>query len=119
MNSKLTTSAILIGALALPIAGYTADTGTQNPSSPASSSTERYSPKTAVKDSIITAKIKAAMTKDKQVSALNISVDTDDKGVVTLSGKAKSKTEADKAVALARGVDGVVSVKNKIQVMTN
>ena len=63
-------------------------------------------------------KTKAAMAKDKQVSALNIRVDTDDRGAVTLSGKAKNQAEADKAVALARSVEGVVSVQNNIQVGT-
>ncbi|MEK6593124.1 MAG: BON domain-containing protein [Pseudomonadota bacterium] len=113
MHTKLTTSAILIGALSLPVAGYTAEM------SPNSSSPERASPKTVVKDSIITTRIKAAMAKDKQVSALRIKVDTDDKGMVTLSGKAKSQAEADKAVSLARSVDGVVSVQNNIQIMAN
>ena len=61
-------------------------------------------------------KIKAEYAKDKDVSALNIKVDTDDKGVVTLSGNAKSKAEADKAVMIARDTKGVTSVKNEIQV---
>jgi osmotically-inducible protein OsmY len=47
---------------------------------------------------------------------LNIKVDTDDKGVVTLSGKAKSKAEADQAVKIARDTKGVTSVKNDILV---
>lgn len=105
MNTKLTTSAVLIGALLLPVAAYTAD-----------SDTDRSSPKAFVKDSIITTKIKAEMAKDKQVSALRIKVDTDNNGVVTLSGKAKSQEEADKAVSIARGVKGVASVENNIQI---
>ena len=72
--------------------------------------------KEAVADSVITTKIKAEYAKDKQVSALNIKVDTDDKGVVTLSGKAKSTAEADKAVKIARDTKGVTSVKNDIMV---
>jgi hyperosmotically inducible protein len=114
MNVKLTTGAILIGALSLPVAGLAAETGP----GPASPDKQRSSATTVIKDSMITAKIKTAMAKDKQVSALNIRVDTDDRGVVTLSGKAKSQAEADKAVALARSVEGVVSVQNNIQVGT-
>lgn len=69
-----------------------------------------------VGDAVITTKIKAEFAKDKQVSALNIKVDTDDKGVVTLSGNAKSKAEADKAVKIAGDTKGVSSVKNEIKV---
>lgn len=115
MNTKLMTRAILIGTLSLPVAGLAAETSP----GPASPDKQRSSAKTVVNDSMITAKIKAAMAKDKEVSALKIKVDTDDKGMVTLSGKAKSQAEADKAVALARSVDGVVSVQNNIQIMSN
>lgn len=126
MNTKLTTSAMLIGALMLPVGGYAAgysDGGDRSSpkasegSSPKASS-EGSSAKTFVKDAVITAKIKAEMAKDKQVSAMNIKVDTDKNGVVTLSGKAKSRDEAEKAVLIARGVQGVTSVENKIEVAT-
>ncbi len=81
--------------------------------------TDRSSPKAFVKDSVITTKIKAQMARDKQVSALHIKVDTDNKGLVTLSGKARSQEEADRAVSIARGVKGVVSVENDIQVVAH
>jgi len=74
--------------------------------------------KESVGDAVITTKIKAEFAKDKDVSALNIKVDTDDKGVVTLSGNAKSQAEADKAVTLARKVQGVKSVRSDIKVQT-
>jgi len=64
----------------------------------------------------ISTKVIAAFAKDKDVSALNIKVDTDYKGAVTLSGIAKSKMEADKAVTVARTVSGVTSVTNNLQV---
>jgi osmotically-inducible protein OsmY len=69
-----------------------------------------------VSDSVITTKIKGEYAKDKTVSMLNISVDTDDKGAVTLSGKAKTQAESDQAVKLARETKGVVSVRNNITV---
>src|ERR1019366_1890026 len=72
--------------------------------------------KESVSDSVITTKIKAEYAKDKTVSAMNIKVDTDDKGVVTLSGNAKSKAEADQAVKIARDTKGVTSVTNDILV---
>jgi osmotically-inducible protein OsmY len=71
-----------------------------------------------VSDAMITTKVKAELAKDKAVSATKINVDTD-KGVVTLRGTAKSKAEAEKAVTLAKGIDGVASVKNDIKVQTN
>ena len=46
--------------------------------------------------------------------ALNIEVKTVN-GVVELGGTAKSKAEADKAVSLARSVQGVKSVQNNIR----
>jgi osmotically-inducible protein OsmY len=66
-------------------------------------------------DALITTKIKAEYAMDKAVSATNIKVNTDN-GVVTLSGTAKSKAEADKAVQLARNIKDVKSVKNNIKV---
>ena len=69
-----------------------------------------------VKDSVITTKIKAEYAKDKQVSFRRIHVDTDDNGVVTLSGTARSKAEKDKAASIAKKVEGVASVKNLIKV---
>ena len=72
--------------------------------------------KDEIKDAAITAKIKAEFVKDKTVSAANIKVDTDEKGVVTLSGNAKSKVEADQAVKIARATRGVTSVRNEITV---
>ena len=86
-------------------AGATASTGTS-----ASTTRDGGSP-----DGLITTKIKAEYAKDKAVSATNIHVDTN-KGVVTLTGAAKSKAEADKAVTLAKSVKGVTSVKNEIKV---
>ena len=68
-----------------------------------------------IDDAAITGKVKALYAKDKTVSALKINVDTD-KGVVKLSGNAKSKEEAAKAVELAKSVHGVTSVKNDITV---
>src|SRR6186997_3240405 len=74
--------------------------------------------KEGASDAAITTKVKAAYAKDKDVSMMNIKVDTDYKGVVTLSGTAKSQMEADKAVTLAKDVNGVTSVTNNIKVQS-
>jgi osmotically-inducible protein OsmY len=67
-----------------------------------------------IDDSAITTKVKAKLTEDKEVSALAISVETF-KGVVQLSGFAKSEQERQKAAQLARSVGGVKEVKNDIR----
>ena len=107
MKSKL---AILmsVAVLSVPVTAMAAD-----------GKTVTQSVKEGANDAAITTNVKAAYAKDKEVSATSIKVDTDYKGVVTLSGNAKSKTEADKAVALAKGVSGVTSVTNNISVKPN
>ena len=106
MKAKLAAACLMAGAMLVPVVGYSADT---------KESSKMESAKEVVDDSMITTKIKAEFAKDKQVSAMNIKVDTD-KGVVKLSGNAKSKDEADKAASIAKSTKGVVSVKNDIQV---
>jgi len=79
--------------------------------------TERAGSKTAVamSDTAITAKVKAGLAAEPDLSALAIKVETE-KGVVMLSGFVESKTEADRAEKLAKGVDGVSRVKSTIKV---
>ena len=107
MKSKFATT-LLIAALITPAAVFAADDN--------KSMTEKV--KENVSDSVITTKIKAEMAKDKTVAAHNIKVETDNKGVVTLSGTAKTSMEADKAVSIARNTKGVVSVENNIKVQS-
>jgi len=71
-----------------------------------------------VDDAAITTKVKAAFTKDKDVSALAVHVNTDN-GVVRLSGDVKSNTEKMKAERLARDVEGVRAVTNNLSVKAN
>lgn len=68
-----------------------------------------------IDDAAITTKVKSGMFADKEVSGLNISVDTI-KGVVHLTGNAATKQESNKAATIARNVAGVKSVNNGIQV---
>jgi len=103
MNTKFATT-LMVGALLAPVAAHAAEQSTTQ------------GVKEAVSDSAITTKIKAKFAKDKQVSAMDISVDTDDKGVVTLTGNAKSKAEAAKAGKIAHDTKGVHAVKNDIVV---
>ena len=68
-----------------------------------------------VADSVITTKVKADIFKEPELKSLGIHVETE-KGVVMLSGFVDSKASADKAVQLAKSVDGVHSVKSAIKV---
>lgn len=69
----------------------------------------------AASDTAITTKVKAGLVKEPNLDSLGIHVETE-KGVVMLSGFVNSKDEADKAVKVAKGVDGVTSVKSAIKV---
>jgi hyperosmotically inducible protein len=68
-----------------------------------------------VDDSVITARVKAALVKDPAVSARAVSVKTH-KGVVLLSGFVENDRQARRATEVAAGVQGVVSVKNGLAV---
>jgi hyperosmotically inducible protein len=68
-----------------------------------------------VADSVITTKVKADIFKEPELKSMAIHVETE-KGVVMLSGFVDKKADADKAVRLAKGVDGVSSVKSAIKV---
>ena len=104
MIKKLATISLVVGALILPIASYSAD-----------SDSDRSSPKAFVKDSVITTKIKTELAEENCVM-VHIRVDTDKKGKVSLSGNARTQDDVDKAVSIARGVEGVTSVRNRIKV---
>lgn len=79
-------------------------------STPGKESTGEY-----IDDSVITTKVKAAFVEDKMVDAGDISVETY-KGIVQLSGFAKSDAQRSQAVEIAAKVKGVKSVKNDIRI---
>jgi hyperosmotically inducible periplasmic protein len=69
-----------------------------------------------VKDSAITTKIKSKLAADHLTSLGRIHVETDQNGVVWLTGTARSKEAIDKAVSIARGTEHVKSVHNELTV---
>jgi osmotically-inducible protein OsmY len=69
----------------------------------------------AVSDSVITTKVKADIFKEPELKSMAIHVETE-KGVVMLSGFVDTKADADKAVRVAKSVEGVTSVKSAIKV---
>jgi hyperosmotically inducible protein len=70
-----------------------------------------------VTDAAVTSAVKAKLLADTTVGGLKIDVDTTD-GVVTLTGDVASKAEANEAMRLARGTEGVRSVVDKLRVTT-
>jgi len=105
MRIAFATTCLVVGTLLAPVAAYAAE-----------GDTDRAHPVTFVKDSVITAKIKAKLAEEKLSSLTHIKVDTDAKGAVVLRGKVKTQEQADKAVSIARETEGVTSVKSSIRV---
>jgi osmotically-inducible protein OsmY len=67
-----------------------------------------------VDDTVITTKVKAAIFNEPTLKSAEINVETF-KGVVQLSGFVSSAAAENTAVAVARGVPGVKSVKDEMR----
>lgn len=67
-----------------------------------------------IDDTVITAKVKAALIEDPTTKAIEIQVETF-KGRVQLSGFVSSQAAINRAVEIARGVKGVKSVQNDMR----
>ena len=107
MKTKFAASCFIIATLLTPVVAHATDTGTD---------TDRTHPKTFVKDSAITTKIKTKLAAENIKTLAHIKVDTHKKGAVVLSGIVRSQEEADKAVAIAHDTEGVTSVKSKLRI---
>lgn len=70
----------------------------------------------AAADAAITTKVNAALAADEQLRALQIDVDTK-AGHVTMTGPAPDEASRERATVLARAVDGVVAVDNRLAVV--
>ena len=68
-----------------------------------------------VDDSVLTAKVKAAIFEHPSLKSAEINVETF-KGVVQLSGFVSSQAAINKAVQVTRAVSGVKSVKNDMRI---
>ena len=110
MNHKISLSTLLLlGALPL---GAATNEPAQSPAAgnpPARESAGEY-----IDDTAITAKVKAAFVKDKEVKATEVKVETY-KGTVQLSGFASDSKAIERAIQLASNVPGVKSVRNDIR----
>jgi hyperosmotically inducible protein len=73
-------------------------------------------PAYAQQDAWVTMKTKIALITADDVSASDLNVDTVN-GAVTLHGTVETPTEKSRAETIARGIDGVKSVQNLLQVV--
>ncbi|MCR4346420.1 MAG: BON domain-containing protein [Sulfuricaulis sp.] len=105
MKTKLATTCFIISTLLVPVAAYAED-----------KDADRMHPMTYVKDSAITAKIKAKLAGEKMRSLAHVSVDTDSNGQVYLSGNVRTQADADKAVVIAHNTEGVNTVTSKLKI---
>jgi hyperosmotically inducible protein len=69
-----------------------------------------------VKDSVITTKVKVKLAEKHLSTLTKIQVNTDEHGIVWLSGLAPTRHASDLAEMIAKSVDGVTNVHNKIAV---
>jgi len=108
MNTMKITQVLVATAIALGVLGTTGCAVTRHQETVGS----------YIDDATLTTRVKAKFAADPTVSAMAISVETM-KGVVQLSGFAKSQDERAKAERLARETSGVVAVRNDIALRTS
>jgi hyperosmotically inducible protein len=72
---------------------------------------------TAIDDSGITMRVRSALVADPDVKSLDVTVETR-KGEVQLSGFVDSQAQIDRAVDIARRIQGVSAVQNKLALKT-
>ena len=105
MRYTLAAACLVIGATLAPAASYAED-----------KDADRSSAHAFVKDSVITTKIKSKLAAENPKTLARISVDTDDKGVVFMSGTVEKQADADRAVMIARNTEGVHGVRSDIKI---
>jgi osmotically-inducible protein OsmY len=103
-HSKLL-ALLLSAAFVAGCAATKSDSGSQSSSSRSTGQ--------IVDDAAITAKVKTALLKDPDISALKINVDTA-QGVVKLKGEVKTLALRKRAEDLVKSVEGVRSVDNQL-----
>jgi hyperosmotically inducible protein len=114
-GKTMTTATILTALLAA--APFTAGAQSKMDETKDKAKTMTQDAKTAVSDSWITSKTKIALFADERVKGREVSVDTMKGGVVHLRGKVDSTEAKAAAEEIAKGIEGVQSVKNDLQVV--
>ncbi|SEK57656.1 BON domain-containing protein [Nitrosovibrio tenuis] len=113
-NKFLVLTISLVGALSLAGCGKSEEKGPK-PEGPKPEAKTTVG--TEVDDAAITTKVKSALLADPDVKSLDIKVETR-KGEVQLSGFVDNQGQIDRAIAVAKGVEGVKKVDNKMSLKT-
>jgi hypothetical protein len=88
-------------------------TTSTNDTSGTTGTDEHRSAGVVMDDTVISTKVKAALIAEPNLKAGDVNVDTHE-GQVMLSGYLDSQDQIDRAVQIARGVEGVKNVDNKL-----
>ncbi|HKS35187.1 MAG TPA: molecular chaperone OsmY [Enterobacteriaceae bacterium] len=105
--------AVMLGSVLASGSALAANTTTESAGQKVDSSMSKVG--NFMDDSTITAKVKAALVDHESIKSTDISVKTEQK-VVTLSGFVESQAQAEEAVNVAKQVEGVSSVSDKLHV---
>jgi hyperosmotically inducible protein len=103
-NSKFIVSLIFVGSLFYPTIVFADDKDS-------GSRVGEF-----VKDSTITAQVKVKLLAAQDIDSLHIAVDTDNNGVVALTGAVKSATQKEEVQVITSSVDGVRQVLNNLKI---
>jgi hyperosmotically inducible protein len=115
-HGKTLTAVTALSAL-LAAAPFTAGAQSKTEEVKDKAKTMSQDAKTTVSDSWITSKTKIALFADERVKGRQVSVTTDKGGIVHLRGKVDSAEAKAAAEEDAKGIEGVASVKNDLQVV--
>jgi hyperosmotically inducible protein len=113
-NKLLVLTISLVGALALASCGKSEEKG---PKPEGTKPEAKTTVGTDVDDSAVTTKVKSALLADADIKSFDIKVETR-KGEVQLSGFVDNQSQMDRAVTIAKGVEGVKKVDNKMSLKT-
>jgi hyperosmotically inducible protein len=116
MNRKAIPGVLVAAVAAVGLGGCAAwnDSHMRTSSTSATTTATPRGPAQTAHDATITAKVKTALAADEMVKARRIDVDTL-RGVVQLNGTVSSAAEKDRAMTLARQVEGVVEVRDNLK----
>ena len=113
-NKLLVVAITLASALSLAACGKSEEKARAPGEAPKAGAPEaKTTVGTTIDDSAITTKVKSALLADADVKGLDIKVETN-KGEVQLSGFVETQAQIDRAVSVAKGVEGVKNVDNKM-----
>lgn len=106
-NMTAISCAVLAGAITIFVAGC------NKPPEAVVASPPATSVGTELDDSVITTRVKSALLGDADIKSFDFKVETR-KGEVQLSGFVDSQAQLDRAVTVARAVEGVKSIDSKV-----